>query len=513
MSVRNVSNFYNYNQVCNRKSQDNNSAPISFKASGYGNDGDTASFYIQKYQADQQKKEHENQQKEKWKQFGWNVFTGVSTGAILILATILGISCTKAGREMTQTLTHHYGLSDAASDGASKFKTPETVGKNITADECKKMLQEVNLDAGQQKYVFENICLANKDISKDHYLPGVKLNTCGNRGAILYGRGGIGKSYAMEQIAKACGASYTSIKGNDFMNMYQGMSEGNLKGILLEAKAQAEKTPDKPVIIFLDEGESILGSGRTSGGNNTNAMLRSILLGAMETEGIDALPQNVKFIVTTNFVDDIDEPYRRDGRLGIPMELLCPSAEKQRDIMLAQFKKILSTETYNNNEDAINNYVNNRLKYMQEHQKDSTIQQNKEKIENLKTKIDILSGTYAERINAYYDAIASNANEKDIQAALDNLEITKKEIERKKSAISFFNNGIQEVNNTDQRYFNFTPAEIKGLVNLMSQTLLVKNGPGFDETVMIELEKNKIKELRNKLRNMKIEHDTKPQQM
>ena len=142
MSVRNVSNFYNYNQVCNRKSQDNNSAPISFKASDYGNDGDTASFYIQKYQAEQQKKEHENQQKEKWKQFGWNVFTGVSTGAILILATILGISCTKAGREMTQTLTHHYGLSDAASDGASKFKTRKQPVKILLLMNVKKCLEK-----------------------------------------------------------------------------------------------------------------------------------------------------------------------------------------------------------------------------------------------------------------------------------------------------------------------------------------------------------------------------------
>ena len=502
MSVRNVSNFYNYNQVCNRKSQDNNSAPISFKASGYGNDGDTASFYIQKYQADQQKKEHENQQKEKWKQFGWNVFTGVSTGAILILATILGISCTKAGREMTQTLTHHYGLSDAASDGASKFKTQETAGKNITANECEKMLGEVNIDKDQQTYILENICLANKGIKKSLYQNDIETNACGNRGAILYGRGGIGKSYAMEQIAKACGASYTSIKGNDFMNMYQGMSEGNLKGILLEAKAQAEKTPDKPVIIFLDEGESILGSGRTSGGNNTNAMLRSILLGAMETEGIDALPQNVKFIVTTNFVDDIDEPYRRDGRLGIPMELLCPSAAKQRDIMLAQFKKIFG-KAYDKKKEIIEDYVQKRYEHMLSQEDKIKKSQYTQNIKDLKAYIDTLNENNATQMKNISEGLIKDNNKMLIEAQ-EALQKNNKNIDTAKHLISWNNNQNQLEDGADPRYFNFTPAEIKGLVNSFER--LLHKGKVLTVDNMVEIEKNKIQALRANLRNMNTEH-------
>ncbi|UKI41252.1 MAG: hypothetical protein L6V95_14545 [Candidatus Melainabacteria bacterium] len=83
----------------------------------------------------------------------------------------------------------------------------------------------------------------------------------------------------------------------------------------------------------------------------------------METEGPDALPPNVKFIVTTNYVDDIDEPYRRDGRLGIPMELQAPTAEGQANIMRKQFKEQFKDE-YKNFKDEIENYITERTSFM-----------------------------------------------------------------------------------------------------------------------------------------------------
>ena len=364
------------------------------------------------------------------------------------------------------------------------------------------MLGEVNIDKDQQTYILENICLANKGIKKSLYQNDIETNACGNRGAILYGRGGIGKSYAMEQIAKACGASYTSIKGNDFMNMYQGMSEGNLKGILLEAKAQAEKTPDKPVIIFLDEGESILGSGRTSGGNNTNAMLRSILLGAMETEGIDALPQNVKFIVTTNFVDDIDEPYRRDGRLGIPMELLCPSAAKQRDIMLAQFKKIFG-KAYDKKKEIIEDYVQKRYEHMLSQEDKITKSIYTQNIKYLKAHIDKLNQDSATQMKNISDGLINNDNEKLITAQ-ETLQKINKDIDTAKQLISWNNNQNQLEDGADPRYFNFTPAEIKGLVNSFER--LLHKGKALTVENMVEIEKNKIQALRANLRKMNTEH-------
>lgn len=515
MNVSDISNSSDYQQVYAGRSKARTSAPVSF---GYGEDSYTSSVaasYIQKQQQEKAQQALKQKKEDQWIQFGLDVLKGITIGAALIGGTALVATCTKVGREMAQSLTHNNSLPSNAKCGASTFKTAATAGENIDVAKCKKMLQEVNLNDVQQKYVFDNICMANKSIKKAHYRDGVDINTCGNRGAILYGRGGIGKSYAMEQIAKACGASYTSIKGSDFMNMYQGASEENLKNIFIEAKAKAEETPDKPVIIFMDEGESILGSGRTHGSNNTNAMLRSILLGALETEGTDALPPNVKIIVTTNYVDDIDEPFRRDGRLGTPMELLCPTPEKQKEIMETQFKKILPNETYQQYKEIINSYLKNRYECITQHlnvlyeasKKDSS------ELWLAKQRLAELQETQKKLEANYYSTTIKGSSEETNQAGSSKLDKCNQDIQECMKAIDFYTKKIQMEDNKDGRNFNFTPAEIKGLVTLFVESLLVKDGDEFTKDNMIKLEKQKIKELRENQEKMMLEHQKKMQKM
>lgn len=491
MNVSGISNSSDYQQVYAGRSKERTSAPVSF---GYGEDSYTSSVaasYIQKQQQEKAQQALAQKKKEQWKQFGWDVLKGVIIGGILLGGYKL--FCSNSSGEMQKQTKR----SLPSTEGVT-LKHAATTG-DVSLETCKNKLKELNIDPDQQGYILDNICIANASIREERFLSGVKA--VGNRGAILFGRAGVGKSYAMEQIAKACDASYVSIKGSDFMNKYQGESEGNLQGLMEAVREEAEKKPDKPVLIFMDEGESILGSGRTTDNNNTNAMLRSIFLGAMETEGTDALPPNVKFIVTSNFVNDIDEPYQRDGRLGVPMELQCPNIAKQKEIMQKQFKERFNTiDDYNKYKEEIENYIDDRYKYMKDRANDENVQKYNNYIAQLENR---LAEQQANFINAQREYISALANNSDTSTLND-----------KKSAINtviqqmtIIDNGIEQAkellrmgNEADSRYFNFTPAEIKGLTELIVSNLFV---PGKNRTLedMKNLEIKKIQSLRSKIKD------------
>lgn len=498
MSVNGISSYNGYNEgIYSKKAQNNNKKPVSFGSADNGYSSSVANSYIQKQQAQKQEMELKNQKKNKWKEFWMDVLKGVTIGGTIIVGTVLIASSTKAGREMTQTILSSAGLS-SASGNTEKFKKLETTNE-ISYEKCKEYLQKnLAISEEQQAKVIEDICTANKKIRTGKY-DGKDINPAKNRGIIMYGRGGIGKSYAMETIAKACGASYLSIKGADFMSKYQGQSEAILQGILNDARAKAKETPDEPVIVFLDEGESILGDGRTDNGNNTNANLRSLFLGAMETKGTDALPSNVKFIVTTNYVDDIDEPYRRDGRLGIPMEIQCPDADGQASIMRSQFKEQLKGY-YQEYEKIIDDYITDRTTFLQMIEGSTDNEAIRKALETLKNRQNDYNKAEQKLNNAQAELDKSEAEATDTKDAKEKVEAAKKKVETDKKALDAAKRNLdnERAQISQGRYYNFTPAEIKGFVaeavELLSCDSKYENG--LTKENLKQLEQAKIDELR-----------------
>lgn len=500
-NVRNYPYYNNSNQSNPNKSSNN----VSFKAGGYNNDGyssSVAASYIQKQQQEQKQMDADKQKKDKWKQFGMDVLKGILIGGTLIGGTALIVGCTKAGKEMMQTMTHSFGVNGTVDD--LEFKKAK-MDKEINYKNCKDYLKaKLAIDPAQQEEVLDNICMANKKIRLERY-NGLDIPANGDRGVILYGRGGIGKSYAMEKIAQACGASYLSLNGSDFMNKYQGESERNLQLILNTVKEKAQQSPDEPFILFLDEGESILGNGRTSGGNNTNSMLRSMLLGAMETEGDKALPLNVKFIVTTNYVDDIDGPYRRPGRLGIPMELKCPDTEGQAKIMQAQFEKQFGEAYKNENiKKVIDKYIKNRTEALNGLKgKDGDIQKQYTKLDELEKEFNENKIQYSVLYKTKCEQTANNENTSDIdnqmKEAQDKLTSLQKRISAQNDLIR-----MEVFEKSNGRFYDFTPAEIKGFV--ASATKLLEQKGAFNIKNLINVEKAEIKKLIESQKALDEEH-------
>ncbi len=311
MSVNSYSNVSNYpyynnsNQLNPNKSSNN----VSFKAGGYNNDGyssSVAASYIQKQQQEQKQMEADKQKKEKWKQFGMDVLKGILIGGTLIGGTALVVGCTKAGREMAQTLTNSIGLTsaDASNKLNDKFAKdrPTVTSKQVFEDILTMPLSTAAKNDCQNALISAN---ANaRSISPNSFLKPT------SSGLLLYGLPGVGKSYSAEEFARIFGAKYAKLDVNSFKSAYIGESTKNIDRQIMPIIEEAKKHPETPYFIIMDEADALLADTNDSSG--TNNEMRSIFLQRMDAE---QLPPNVKYILTTNYPEKITSAALRTGRL------------------------------------------------------------------------------------------------------------------------------------------------------------------------------------------------------
>lgn len=305
MSVNGISYLNGYKPMYGRKSQENNQTPISF---GYGNDdyqSSVATSYIQKQQAQKQQIELEKQKKDKWKQFGLDVLKGVTIGAALIGGTALVASCTKAGREMAQSLTNSIGLTSA--DGSNKLEDKfAKANPKVAKEEIINGIENMPLTNDAKKVCENALISANADACSQ-----VKsLSKPTTSGLCLYGLPGVGKSFSAKEFAKIFGAKYTEIDVNSLMSKYVGESAHNIDRMIGPAIKEAQEHPETPYFIIMDEADALLNDKEDSSGVKTD--MRNIFLQRMDS---DKLPPNLKYILTTNYPEKITPAALRTGRL------------------------------------------------------------------------------------------------------------------------------------------------------------------------------------------------------
>ena len=80
------------------------------------------------------------------------------------------------------------------------------------------------------------------------------------KGILLFGPPGCGKTLVARALAGESGASFYSISGSDFVEMYTGVGAARVRELFKEARANA------PAIVFIDELDSVAGRRQTSGG-------------------------------------------------------------------------------------------------------------------------------------------------------------------------------------------------------------------------------------------------------
>ncbi len=84
-------------------------------------------------------------------------------------------------------------------------------------------------------------------------------------GILLYGRPGTGKTHAAQWIAEKAGCELMTYEAASIFGKYVGNAAKKIRGIYAEAAARARST-GRPVIVFLDEADSIARRPSTNGG-------------------------------------------------------------------------------------------------------------------------------------------------------------------------------------------------------------------------------------------------------
>lgn len=148
-------------------------------------------------------------------------------------------------------------------------------------------------------------------------------------GLLLYGPPGTGKTLLAKAVAKESGASMLEVSAASIMDMYVGNSEKNVQALFSIARKLS------PTIIFLDEGDALLGA--RTGGWSRSAHREVITQFLREWDGLTNTNKHAFIIVATNRPFDLDEAVLR--RLPRKMLIDLPLKEEREAILRILLKE------------------------------------------------------------------------------------------------------------------------------------------------------------------------------
>ena len=138
-------------------------------------------------------------------------------------------------------------------------------------------------------------------------------------GILLYGPPGNGKTMIARAIAKETGSTFFPIKFSDLGSKWFGETEGKIKALFDEARAE------KSAVIFFDEIDAIASARGDE--STTNRMVAELLT---QMDGINRVRGNITIVVATNRIDNLDPAVLRPGRFDEKILVPLPDANMRK---------------------------------------------------------------------------------------------------------------------------------------------------------------------------------------
>ncbi len=205
---------------------------------------------------------------------------------------------------------------DANTQALSTIKTKET--DKITQNPSKKLSFK---DVGRMDKTLEAL---KRSVLYPIKFPFAYENLDINRGIILYGKPGTGKTLVAEALAGECDAKFIKLCGTDLESKWVGETEAAWRKTFADAKA------NQPSIIFIDEFDAVVKERGEEGSSNYGDKVVNQILSLMSD--LEKSNDNVFVIATTNKINTIDSAIKRSGRFGKHIEIPVPDKEGLRAI-------------------------------------------------------------------------------------------------------------------------------------------------------------------------------------
>lgn len=153
------------------------------------------------------------------------------------------------------------------------------------------------------------------------------------RGILLVGPPGTGKTLLAKAAANFVGASFVTVSGSQFVEMYAGVGAQRVRQLFKRARELATQQRREYAIIFIDEIE-VLGSkrGQHHGHLEYDQTLNELLV---QMDGLQTTQENVRILVVaaTNRPDLLDSALMRPGRFDRTVQVDLPDKEGRLHIL------------------------------------------------------------------------------------------------------------------------------------------------------------------------------------
>ncbi|CAA9501143.1 MAG: Cell division protein FtsH [uncultured Solirubrobacteraceae bacterium] len=148
------------------------------------------------------------------------------------------------------------------------------------------------------------------------------------KGVLLYGPPGCGKTLLARAVAGESGATFFSISGSDFVEMFVGVGAARVRELFREARESA------PAIVFIDEIDAVARKRQTGVAGKAGSDEQNQALNQLLTE-MDGFARETGTIVigATNRPDDLDAALLRPGRFDRTVSVDRPDEAGRRAIL------------------------------------------------------------------------------------------------------------------------------------------------------------------------------------